>query len=306
MRAFVLTDFGTTPELVTSRCRSPARARSGSGCRRPRSTGSTCPSPPATCGMMEHRFPVVLGKDFAGTVDAIGPGVTGFVPGDPVFGVVTKPYLGEGGFGEYVTVLEVGITALPEGVDPATAGALGLAGTAAADSLAATAPQAGETVVVSGATGGVGAIAVQYAAAAGAQVIATARPGEEADFVRGHPRHPRRGLHRRRRRPDPRGQPRRRGRGPALRRRRRRPGRPAEGGRFVSTMIGSPDQVPAEGVTVVAVYATPDAQTLGRSATHQDEGTTRVVVQRTYGLEQAPAALADFTGGTLGKLVVTI
>jgi NADPH:quinone reductase-like Zn-dependent oxidoreductase len=54
-------------------------------------------------GMMEHRFPVVLGKDFAGVVDAIGAGVTGFAPGDRVFGVVTKPYLGDGSFGEFVT-----------------------------------------------------------------------------------------------------------------------------------------------------------------------------------------------------------
>ena len=129
---------------------------------------------------------MVLGKDFAGTVEAVGEGVTRFTAGDAVFGVVTKSFLGDGAFAEYVTVLdEVGIAALPDGADPVAAGALGLAGTAAADALAAAAPQAGETVLVSGATGGVGAIAVQYAAAAGARVIATARPCDEANFVRG-------------------------------------------------------------------------------------------------------------------------
>jgi len=66
----------------------------------------------------------------------------------------------------------------------AAAGALGLAGTAALDAVQAVAPRSGEAVLISGATGGVGAIAIQYAVAAGARVIATAQPGPEADFVR--------------------------------------------------------------------------------------------------------------------------
>jgi NADPH:quinone reductase-like Zn-dependent oxidoreductase len=51
--------------------------------------------------MMEHRYPLVIGKDFAGTV---GSDVARFAVGDAVFGVVTKPFLGDGGFAEYVTV----------------------------------------------------------------------------------------------------------------------------------------------------------------------------------------------------------
>jgi NADPH:quinone reductase-like Zn-dependent oxidoreductase len=43
---------------------------------------------------MEHRFPVVLGKDFAGTVEAVGTGVDDLVVCDEVFGVVMKPYVG--------------------------------------------------------------------------------------------------------------------------------------------------------------------------------------------------------------------
>nr|MDT0665373.1 alcohol dehydrogenase catalytic domain-containing protein [Micromonospora sp. DSM 115978] len=129
-------------------------------------------------GMMEHRYPLVLGKDFAGTVAAVGDGVSRFSVGDAVFGVVTKPFLGDGGFGEYVTVPEqVGIAALPEGVDLTVAGALGLAGTAAVDALDAASPQTGETVLVSGATGGVGAIAVQYAEAVERRELAGGKAG---------------------------------------------------------------------------------------------------------------------------------
>ena len=136
-------------------------------------------------GAMEHRFPVVLGKDFAGIVEAVGEGVTHFAPGEPVFGVVMKPYLGDGSFAlgdgsfaEYVTVPEqYGIERLPNSLDPATAGALGLAGSAALAAIDAAAVRSGDTVLVSGATGGVGALVVQYAQNAGATVVARDVPG---------------------------------------------------------------------------------------------------------------------------------
>jgi NADPH:quinone reductase-like Zn-dependent oxidoreductase len=47
-------------------------------------------------GMMEHRFPLVLGKDFAGTITELGEGVEGFAVGDQVFGVLMKPVLQAG------------------------------------------------------------------------------------------------------------------------------------------------------------------------------------------------------------------
>ena len=77
------------------------------------------------------------------------------------------------------------------------------------------------------------------------------------------------------------------------------------GGRFVSTLIGSPEQLPTEDATVIGVYADPDAATLNRAASHQVDGVTRLHVQDTFPLDQAPAALAAFAGGTLGKLVIT-
>ncbi|MFF3409614.1 alcohol dehydrogenase catalytic domain-containing protein [Streptomyces sp. NPDC002742] len=106
-----------------------------------------------------------VSKDFAGTVEALGEGVDGFAVGDVVFGVVMKPFLGTGSLAQYVTVpAGYGVAPAPEGLGVRDAGALGLAGTAALDSVNAVAPDKDETVLVSGATGGVGALAVQIAA----------------------------------------------------------------------------------------------------------------------------------------------
>ncbi|GIJ57593.1 NADP-dependent oxidoreductase [Virgisporangium aurantiacum] len=255
-------------------------------------------------GMMEHRYPVVLGKDFAGTVEAVGAGVTRFAVGDPVFGVVTKPFLGDGGFGQYVTVPEeIGIARLPDGVAATAAGALGLAGTAAADALAATAPQAGETVLVSGATGGVGAIAVQYAAAAGARVVATARPGEEADFVRDLGAHEvvdyTGDLDSQLRAVSPDGVDvvlHFAGDGAVL------AAALTEKGRLASTLGYGPDQHPA----AVFIMANPTGETLDRLAADVAGGKLTVPVAHTYPLDEVPAAFDAFTAGTRGKIAVTV
>jgi NADPH:quinone reductase-like Zn-dependent oxidoreductase len=255
-------------------------------------------------GMMEHRFPVVLGKDFAGTVEAVGEGVTRFAAGDKVFGVVTKAFIGDGGFGEYVTVPEeIGIAKLPEGVDVAAAGAAGLAGTAASDSLAASAPQPGETVLISGATGGVGAIAIQYAAAAGATVIATARPGEEADFVKAL------GAHEvidhtgdvpaQVRAAAPQGVDvilHFAGDGSVLAE------LLTEKGRIASLLGFGADQHPA----ATFIMANPTPATLEKLAADLADGTLTVPVGKTYALHEVPEAFGDFAGGTLGKIAITV
>ena len=133
---------------------------------------------------MEHRFPLVLGKDFAGEVDAVGTGVTGFSPGDRVFGAVTKPFLGDGSFAEYVTVpTSVGLAGLPASVSFVDGGALGLAGSTAHLAVEAAQLEAGQTVLVVGATGGVGTFALQLARAAGARVLATAHSAQQRDLV---------------------------------------------------------------------------------------------------------------------------
>jgi len=305
MRAVVIAEQGTSPVLTELPTPSPdtgevlvrVEASSLNGF-------DTAVAAGYLAGMMEHRYPVVLGKDFAGTVAAVGDGVTRFAVGDRVFGVVTKPFLGDGGFGEYVVVGDgLGTAAIPDGLDVATAGVLGLAGTAAVDALDAVAPQPGETVLVSGATGGVGAIAIQYAAATGARVIATATAGAQTDLVRGlgandvvdhtgdlaaQVRDLAPGgvdvvLHLA-------------GDGAVL------AGLLAEKGRLASTLGFGADQHPA----ATAIMANPAPATLDRLATDAAAGKLTVPVSRTYALADVPAAFGDFAGGTLGKLAVTL
>jgi NADPH:quinone reductase-like Zn-dependent oxidoreductase len=254
---------------------------------------------------MEYRFPLVPGKDFAGTVAAVGTGVSGFAVGDPVFGVVMTAHVGrDGAFAEYLAVGEqYGVAKVPDGVDLAVAGALGLAGSAALTALDALALKAGQTLLVSGATGGVGSIAVQYAAGAGVRVLATARPGEEADFVRGlgaehavdhtgdlaesvrdvAPEGVDAVLHLA---GDPRVQ------ADLL----------APGGCLASTLMFGPDQHPA----AVSIIADPARRTLDRLASDVATGRLRVPITRTYPLDDAPQALDDFAGGTLGKFAVSV
>ncbi len=177
MKAFVLSAFDTpptvaevpTPEAGPGQVLVRVRAASVNGIDLSIASGMLQ-------GMLAYDFPVVLGKDFAGTVEAVGSGVTGFAAGDRVFGVVSDPSpLSSRSFAEYVAVpAGPNVTRIPDGVDLAAAGVLGLAGAAALQAVDAIAPTAGETVLVSGATGGVGAYAVQLVAARGATAIATA------------------------------------------------------------------------------------------------------------------------------------
>jgi NADPH:quinone reductase-like Zn-dependent oxidoreductase len=305
MRAIVLSEQGASPTLTDLPTPEPGpgevlvrvQASSVNGF-------DTAVAAGYLAGMMEHRFPVVLGKDFAGVVEATGDGVTRFAADDRVFGVVTKAYLGDGGFGDYVLVGDqIGIAKTPEGLDTTTAGALGLAGTAAIDAVTAVNPQRGETVLISGATGGVGAIAVQYAAAFGAQVIATAKPGEDTDFVRGlgaaHVVDHTAGLDSQVRAISPGGVDvvvHLAGDGSALL------GLLGANGRLASTLGLGPDQHPA----AIAVMAAPTGETLDRLASDAAAGRITVPVHRTYPLADVPAAFAEFAGGTLGKIAISI
>jgi len=309
MRAVVTADYGSAPALVElaepvpgpGEVRVHMRASSVNGLDNAIAQGWVR-------GLMEHAFPVVLGRDFAGTVDMVGEGVTDLALGEDVFGVVITQPLAAGAFADYLVLpADHNLARVPDGMDHATAGVLGLAGSAAIAVVDAVAVGPADTVLISGATGGVGAVAIQLATSRGATVIATAANDAEAAHVRslGAPfvvdpgpdmADAVKGIA-----PD--------GLSAVL----HLAGDPAalaallaQGGRF-GTLLGAAPEAPAgRAISVASVYATPHRGVLDALAADVVSGRLRIPVQRSYSLTDAPRAMADFQAGTMGKLAISI
>jgi NADPH:quinone reductase-like Zn-dependent oxidoreductase len=115
-------------------------------------------------------FPSGQGSDLAGVVEQVGDGVEGIAVGDEVIGFTDN----RASQAELVVVEAANITPKPPGVPWEVAGGLFVVGATASAAVKAVAPGAGDTVVVSGAAGGVGSLAVQLARRAGATVIGLA------------------------------------------------------------------------------------------------------------------------------------
>ncbi|MFL5992924.1 MAG: NADP-dependent oxidoreductase [Streptomyces sp.] len=125
-------------------------------------------------GFLHDRFPATFpsgqGSDLAGTVEEVGAHVTGFAVGDEVIGFTHN----RASHAEYVIADEDQLIHRPAGVPWEQAGALYVAGTTAYAAVRAVEVKRGDTVVVSGAAGGVGSVVVQLARHAGATVIGLA------------------------------------------------------------------------------------------------------------------------------------
>src|SRR5690242_12739637 len=136
-------------------------------------------------GLLHSRWPATFpsgqGTDLAGVVAATGAGVTGFATGDKVIGYTDN----RASQAEYVVVEQQNLTAKPAGVPWEVAGALNVVGATAYAAVRAVALAKGDTLVVSGAAGGVGSVAVQLARRAGAAVIGLASPANH-DWLAGH------------------------------------------------------------------------------------------------------------------------
>jgi NADPH:quinone reductase len=136
---------------------------------------------------MPATFPMVLGADGAGVVEKLGEGTSRYSVGDDLFGQLLIAPLGSAGtYAEYVAVSEdAPLARVPSGLDDVVAAALPTAagaGLALVDQLE---PLADKTVLIVGAGGGVGSFATQFAANAGADVIANVR-ADDAERMRGY------------------------------------------------------------------------------------------------------------------------
>lgn len=310
MKAFVLENFDSQPRLSDEL----PEPEPGEGQIAVRVHGSSVnPVDNAVAGGMmrdyaDYRFPVILGRDFAGAVEQVSAGVDSFEVGEEVFGFVpaSDPDVHNGSWTELALVPAGQAERKPVGVDFAAAGAAavaGLTGLAAVDALDL---QEGETVLIVGAAGGVGSFATQQARRAGAHIIAPGLPEDEGFLVDLGVDHviPRDG--------DVVGQTRELEGGgvaalidtvsrtqeelevyaAAL----------ADGGR-----VASPVHAAGDGPGRHNVGGSAENGALKRLAQLLADGSLRVPIQRTYDLDEAGKALSDLPGEhTQGKLSISV
>lgn len=262
---------------------------------------------------MEHTFPLILGFDVAGTVERAGAGVEAFGAGDEVYGLLFKSPLGAGTYAEYVTAPESILAKKPSSVGFEEAAALPMPGLTAMSLVDETDSKEGETVLIVGATGGVGSYALQMAARRGARVIATARPDNEeyarslgaretVDHTKGDMVEVVRSSH------------------PegvdavidsvsgAEALGRIASGLLGDGGRLATTQYAADvEGLAARGVKAANVAVTPDADKLAELARMVDAGELNVGLEKSVSLREATAALEESRAGHVrGRMVLTV
>ena len=261
---------------------------------------------------LEHRFPLILGFDAAGVVERVGADVTELAEGDDVYGYLFKPVIGGGAYAEYVRAPAAIVARKPESVSFTEAAALPVPGLTAMDLVDAVDPKEGETVLIVGATGGVGSYAVQLATRRGARVIATARQANEAfawelgatetvdhtgkdivDAVRMTHSGGIEAIIDVVSERDVLG---------------RMAGLLKEGGRLASSVYAADvESLAQRGIKATNVGAQPDARRLEELSRMVDAGELAVRLERTFPLERAPEALGESrTGHVRGKIVLLV
>ena len=131
-------------------------------------------------GMLPGDLPAVLGRDVAGTIDAVGSGVTGFSPGQPVVAVLFGPR-SNGAYAQTVVTHTDFVAPMPTGADPLRAASLGVAGLTAYEAVVMKAGvRPGEAAFVAGGSGGVGSYAIPILKLLGAGPILCTTGGDDS------------------------------------------------------------------------------------------------------------------------------
>lgn len=130
------------------------------------------------------QLPAITGHDISGVVEAVGPGVSAFAPGDEVW-YTPQIFGGPGSYAEYHVAAEGIVGKKPASLSHLEAASLPLVGGTAWEALVVRAAlRVGESILVHGGAGGVGHVAIQLAKAIGARVFTTVR-GANFEFARG-------------------------------------------------------------------------------------------------------------------------
>ncbi len=302
MRAVTITGFGTEPEMTDRPVPEPGR---GEVLVRMTAAGLNPFDWKVIDGAIKDAaFPLIVGTDGAGTVERVGADVTGYQPGDPVFGQFSKARQGRGSYAELAVAAHDAIAAAPRTVALSEAAAVPTAGMTALN-LVDRVGDADRLLIV-GATGGVGTFVTQIASARGITVLATASE-EKADLMRAlgatqiidHTAGPIAEQ------VDPQvdavidlvsDAERLRGLLPAIR----------LGGIVLSPVFAVPEEG-LPGVEAANFSSAADAGLLVRLAREIDAGHLRVIIGDTVTLAQAPEALARSRAGKArGKTVIVI
>lgn len=128
-------------------------------------------------------LPAITGHDVSGVVEAVGPGVSAFAPGDEVW-YTPQIFDGQGSYAEYHVAAESIIARKPASLSHLEAASLSLVGGTVWEALTVRAVlRVGESILIHGGAGGVGHVAIQVAKAMGARVFTTVREAN-AEFVR--------------------------------------------------------------------------------------------------------------------------
>jgi len=252
----------------------------------------------AAKSLMPLEFPAILGRDAAGEVVAVGPSVTAFKVGDRVLGLVM------GAYAEYVVAASEAWAKLPEGLDARDAGALPLVlltGDQLVDAALGKDGGSGLTLLVTGAVGAVGRVAVWVAKSRGAKVIAGVRGkqleeagklGADSTVALDDPA-ALDGLPTLDRIADTVG-------GETIKRLLTR----LKSGGQIGSVVGAPPEAQAKGIQVNAFMARPNSARLGALAAEVASGKLVIPIAKRFPLASAKAAQELAEAGGVGKVLL--